>query len=265
MRPRCCALWRTRRPPHVEESLQEALSRIPAGRRLPVFFRADDIVEPEEALKKLMSLFARHRAPLALAVVPAKLPMPYWRALEAMAAGAPALWCWHQHGWRHVNHERRGKKQEFGPARSQTELVTDLDWGREWLQAVMGLAFTPIFTPPWNRCSARTLELLKSRAYLAVSRSAGSQPPPPQGLPDIDVNIDLHTRREKDPRQGWQNLLQEMTAAAEQGLWGVMIHHRRMNTAAFEFLDSLLAALAADPRVDLVGMPELVKSVVGGP
>jgi hypothetical protein len=223
-----------------------------------VFFRADDVGEPSKDFKDLMALFTRHGAPLSLAVVPAWLTMPRWRTLEALTAGDPAPWCWHQHGWRHVNHEKKGRKQEFGPARSETELITDLDWGREWLQTLMGQAFTPIFTPPWNRCSAETLELLKSRGYLAVSRGAGSQPPAPEGLPDIPVNVDLHTRKETDPHQSWQNLLHEMTIATEQGLWGVMIHHPRMNPAAFEFLDALLKILTPDPRVELVGMPELV-------
>ncbi len=258
MKPRCCALWRTRQPPYVEESLQEVLSRIPAGRRLPVFFRADDIAEPDDALKDLMALFTRHRVPLAMAVVPARFTMPYWRALKAMAAAEPDLWCWHQHGWRHINHERKGKKQEFGPSRSRVQLETEVDWGRQWLHSVMEESFTPIFTPPWNRCSAETLALLKTRGYLAVSRSVGSRPDPPEGLPDIAVNIDLHTRREKDPRQSWGNLLQEMSAATDQGRWGVMIHHRLMSPVALTFLDILLGLLSADPRVEPVAMNALV-------
>ncbi len=258
MRLRCCALWREGLPAGAENRLREVLSRVPENRTLRVFFRADDIGEPNRAFEDLVSLFARHRVPLSLAVVPAWLTMPRWRALEKMAAEDPALWCWHQHGWRHVNHERKGKQQEFGPARSKTELETDVDWGRQWLQTLMGPAFTPIFTPPWNRCSAETLQLLKSRGYLAVSRSAGSLPPPPRGLPDIAVNVDLHTRKETDPRQSWRNLLHEMATAADGGLWGVMIHHRRMNAAAFEFLDILLATSTSDPRVEPVGMPELV-------
>lgn len=256
-----CALWQNGVPLETALSLQEALSHTASNRGLQVFFRADDIGVPSRAFRELTTLFGRYRAPLALAVVPAWLTRPRWLALTTLAAGDNTLWCWHQHGWRHVNHERQGKKQEFGPARPKAPLAVDLTRGRRCLQAVMDRAFSPIFTPPWNRCSLDTLKLLKTQGYWAVSRRAGSRPHPPADLPDIAVNVDLHTRKEQDPQSAWQNLLQELAAAATEGRCGVMIYHRCMNPAAFEFLDMLLEILSTDPRVQLVAMPELAPDI----
>ena len=56
----------------------------------------------------------------------------------------------HQHGYDHTNHETEGKKQEFGPARPADAHRRDIQTGRDRLRDLLGDAFDPIFTPPWN-------------------------------------------------------------------------------------------------------------------
>ena len=88
-----------------------------------IFFRADDVAAPGEKFARLMDIFKRHQVPLCLAVVPAWLTGRRWQYLKGQGAKESSLWCWHQHGWRHVNHETDGKKQEFGvpqPTQYQT-------------------------------------------------------------------------------------------------------------------------------------------------
>jgi hypothetical protein len=80
--------------------------------------------------------------------------------------------------------------------------------------------------------------------YAAVSRSDGSKPSAPFGLRSWDVNVDLHTRKETSPRLGWQKLEADLQGAIASGRCGIMIHHQRMNTAAFDFLEILIRALA---------------------
>jgi hypothetical protein len=174
-----------------------------------------------------------------------------------MSQKAPSLWCWHQHGWRHVNHEPEGKKQEFGPSRTSLRIRDDLIRGKQRLQTVMGDAFSPVFTPPWNRCDQQTLWLLRELKYSAVSRSPGAVPPSPDGLPDFAVNVDLHTRREALPLLGWEGLFSEMGSALAQGFCGIMIHHQRMNGEAFVFLEILIQALLKQRRVSLVHFTDL--------
>jgi len=217
-----------------------------------IFFRADDIAVPGSRFKRLLEVFAFHRAPLCLAVVPAWLTAERWRAISGIGKNAARLWCWHQHGWRHANHAIEGKKQEFGPQRLPFNLVNDLQRGRQRLEILMGASFYPVFTPPWNRCGQEALAALKNLAYCAVSRSRGSRPPSPPGLPSFDVDVDLHTRREWSPEAGWDNLFNELYQAISAGCCGIMIHHQRMNTAAFDFLDILLNVIKTQAKLQLV-------------
>jgi len=225
-----------------------------------IFFRADDIAVPGPRFTRLMDVFSRYQVPLCLAVVPAWLTPPRWQALQAAGKNAASLWCWHQHGWRHVNHERQGKKQEFGPGRSLDRIAGDIQHGRQRLQDLMGTRFYPVFTPPWNRCDARTLEVLKKMDFAAVSRSQGSAAPVSPGLPDYYINVDLHTRREKDPAAGWQNLFAELRQAIASNHCGIMIHHRMMNEAAFDFMEMLLKILAESHRLQPVHFRDLARA-----
>lgn len=223
-----------------------------------VFFRADDIAVPGRRFKQMLELFFSHRAPLCLAVVPAWLTPARWQALQGLGDKAAHLWCWHQHGWRHINHVIEGKKQEFGPQRAPANLAHDIQRGRQRLQKLMGKSFFPVFTPPWNRCGQEALATLKNSGYLAVSRSRGSRPPSPPGLPSFDINVDLHTRREGSPKAGWDNLFLELHRALSEGCCGIMIHHQRMNEKAFGFLAALLKLLTENPKIRLVNFRDLL-------
>lgn len=239
------ALWTA--PPALLGEAAHRLDALLAGAApgTEIFFRADDVAAPGEACRRMLAAFARHGLPLHLAVTPAWLTPARWEVLRQWG-GERDLWCWHQHGWRHVNHQRAGRKGEFGADRSLADKRADLARGRERLEAIMGARFSPVFTPPWNRFDAQTAQLLLEAGYVAVSRSDGAQRtvPMPGDLPDIPVNVDLHTRRESDPVQGIAALVRELETALASGRVGVMLHHQRMNDAAFGFLDRCLAAVA---------------------
>lgn len=257
------AVWQ-RLPADWDVQLNERLcagcEKADAGQPVRVFFRADDVAVPGVNFNRMMGLFAGYGAPLSLAVVPAWLTPERWNYLRAFEKKCvPARWCWHQHGWRHANHEVGGKKQEFGDARSTAQISRDLLRGKLRLEQIMAEAFYPAFTPPWNRCSAATLQSLKKLGYTAVSRSRGSKPVSPRGLPDYYVNVDLHTRRERAPSSGWQNLMGELEQAAASRFCGIMIHHQLMNAAAFEFLDKLLKALISHSGFRLLNFRDLVE------
>lgn len=258
MTPSVMPIWRTL-PADWVDQLAATFARATNVRNAStaVFFRADDVAVPGRQLQRLLEIFTRHNTPLSLAVVPAWLTTPRWKAISRLGASRPNLWCWHQHGWRHRNHEPQGKKQEFGPCRSPEALYADLDRGRQRLQAIMGDTFTPIFTPPWNRCSEITLALLQEMGYAAVSRSRGSEPPAPPGLPDHTVDVDLHTDRVSTAARGWTQLTDRLVDSLIRPTCGIMIHHQRMNEAAFGFLDQLLETLHRQRRLTAVDVREL--------
>ncbi|MGB3209670.1 MAG: hypothetical protein WBB19_03100 [Desulforhopalus sp.] len=205
-----------------------------------VFFRADDIGIPSRSFQELILCFRKHGLPLCLATVPAWLTEKRLEQLHRLTGRDSSQWCWHQHGRVHRNFEKTGKKQEFGPARSKIDIHTSLAKGRKRLETLLKKEFSPFFTPPWNRCSSETLQVLADLGFRGVSRSRGARPEPPPALPDYQVNVDLHTRKEIDPHLALNNFFMELEQGLSSGLCGIMIHHQRMNRSALELLDLLL-------------------------
>ena len=254
------ALWKkipTDLETRLERSLVRGLEKAPDN-RATLWFRADDIAAPGANFQRMIEAFTRHRTPLALAVVPAWMTRPRWEAIREIAKPGADLWCWHQHGWRHANHEVVGKKQEFGSARPAEAVVGDLRKGRDRLRNLLKDDFYPAFTPPWNRCGPEALAGLVDLGFRALSRSEGAKPPAPSGLPEFPVNVDLHTRREADPETGWKNFLSELESAVSTGTVGIMLHHQRMNDAAVSLLDRLLPLVGGHSGIRVAGLPELV-------
>ncbi|MEN8200807.1 MAG: polysaccharide deacetylase family protein [Thermodesulfobacteriota bacterium] len=246
-------------PGDTKQQLQTAIEKGLANGQgeAQIFFRADDIGVPSRQFSQLIQLFQQHKIPLCLAVVPAWLTHSRFETLSELSGKDSSLWCWHQHGWRHRNHEQVGKKQEFGPGRPPEEQLADLQKGKDRLQLIMGDTFAPFFTPPWNRCSLETLQGLKNLKFRAVSRSLNATPPAPTNLPDLQVNIDLHTRKEVDPTACLTDLLTELEQGIASSTGGVMIHHQRMNQSAVEFLGLLLDLVANNRHIHLVRFQDL--------
>ncbi len=223
-----------------------------------VFFRADDIGPPSKNYTQMMQLFIKYQVPICLAVVPVWMTTPRWEAMTGFTEQRPELFCWHMHGYRHKNYETEGKKQEFGPARSDKDLFKDLSGGWARLQSIMGNCLTPVFTPPWNRCTLRTMLELQKVGFKGISRSVGSKILPQEGFEDFPVHVDLHTRKEKDANVGWKNLMNEFKSYLPLGVCGIMLHHMRMNEAAFIFLEYLLKLLSGYEQIRIVTYKDLI-------
>ena len=101
--------------PRLQDCVDQALGQTRLSLPVRFFFRADDIGVPGKRLFRLLDMFLECQTPLCLAVVPSWLSRQRWDIIQKTDQNAPELWCWHQHGWRHVTHEIQGKKQEFGP------------------------------------------------------------------------------------------------------------------------------------------------------
>lgn len=225
-----------------------------------VFFRADDIAVPSRGFQQLVECFQKHQLPLCLATVPAWLTERRLKELRSVTGANTTQWCWHQHGRVHRNFETDGKKQEFGPTRPKSEIQASLMQGRQRLEYLLDKDFLPVFTPPWNRCGIDTLQSLVDLDYLAISRSKGAQPETIDSLPDYQVNVDLHTRKEATPQLALDNFLKEIEQGIGSGLCGIMIHHQRMNSAAVEFLDLLLGLIKNNKNLLPVTFGDLTSS-----
>ena len=122
----------------------------------------------------------------------------------------------------------------------------------------MGNYYFPVFTPPWNRCDGRTLNILSKQGFHAISRSLGALPKNSDGLPDLSVHIDLHTRKGILHSTDRRLLFNEIAHALAEGSCGFMLHHQRVNHTAFAFLEVLLQALSDCRKVNPVGFKKLI-------
>ena len=206
-------------PPDLKQQLEYAVDKGLADSTggAAVFFRADDIAYSSKEFTRLIEIFIASQMPLCLAVVPSWLTQQNYSKLLDLTGFSTEQWCFHQHGWQHTNHEKTGKKQEFGSGRTKEEQLEDLAKGKHRLQDIMHTSFSPFFTPPWNRCSGDTMDGLLELGFKALSRSKGAKPESPAGLPDIAINTDLHTRKEDSAEESLNNLLNELTAGIAGG------------------------------------------------
>lgn len=241
----------------TEQAIDKGLEKAPGG-AAEVFFRADDVAVPGNAYTAMCLAFQAGRAPLCLAVVPAWLTQSRWATLRRDAAPGE-LFSFSQHGWRHMNFEPQGvKKREFGQARPARDKRMDLSKGFRRMGEIMGADFTPVFTPPWNRCDGESLEAMPGIGIKAVSRTVGAGPDTPAGLPDFPIRVDLHTRKEADPQASLAAMLAELTEGLASGRCGVMLHHQRMNQAGLEYLKDMLAVLKTRPGIRMVHFGHLL-------
>jgi Uncharacterized protein conserved in bacteria (DUF2334) len=217
-----------------------------APRLVPVFFRDDDAGWSDDRLCVLLDRFLEYGLPLDVAVIPKALRPPLARELRARADERLSL---HQHGFAHANHEPEGRKFEFGPSRSRAEQRRDIEAGRALLEERLGGLLAPIFSPPWNRCTAETGKCLAELGFTVLSRESRAEPLGVPGLRELPVSLDF-VRLEPDE-------LARRFAAARPPV-GVMFHHAEMDDAAMARAGELLELLAGHDRVAARPMMALV-------
>jgi hypothetical protein len=235
------------------DPLRKALDGAP--RPVDCFFRDDDVGWRGDRLRDLLDLFAELALPLDLAVIPAELDPPAARELLDRIERSGGRLGVHQHGYAHVNHEPSGERKcEFGPSRRREDQLRDIASGREWLDALLGPALEPIFTPPWNRCTAATGSCLVELGFELLSREASAAPLGAPGLRELPVHVDWLKRRD-GVRLPPEAIAALAAAAVERGgPVGVMLHHAEMDGAELERAAELLATLAEHERTRCLRM-----------
>ena len=170
------------------QPVEEALDAAPAP--VPVFFRDDDAGWGDARLIALLDRFAACSLPVDLAVIPRELDA----GLAGELAARPGVGL-HQHGLAHVNHEREGRKCEFGPARGAAAQRARHRGRPRPAADLLGARVDPIFTPPWNRCTADTGRCLAALGFEVLSREARAAPLDVPGLHELPVSIDWFAPR----------------------------------------------------------------------
>lgn len=234
------------------------------GRVASFWWRDDDAGDTSWPLDRLLGLSIAHQAPLALAVIPARLT----EALAHRVAETPEIYVM-QHGWSHDNRAREPERM--------TELSDDWEtgdadhWlgeGRRRLDAAFGPRFLPVMVPPWNRMGNATARRLADRAYAAISGLGarhGTEPGPPRLNIHVDI-INWETRRfgGDAPVLGvtQKHLTDRRTRVIDGAeVTGIMSHHQFHDKECWQFLDRFAALVGRHPGAAWVSPADLLTSV----
>lgn len=234
------------------DAVSAALDAAPATTRF--FFRDDDAGWDDEGLDRLLDVFERSAVPLDLAVIPHALTPNLARGLIDRKRAASGRLGLHQHGFRHCNHETKGRKCEFGPSRAFVDQITDIAAGSERLMDLLGEDIDPIFTPPWNRCGQITVHALVELGFAILSRDATAAALEPLGLVDLPVAVDwLKPRQRGEP--DCAALGARLAACVRDSKpVGLMLHHATLCAADYHALRDLLHLLQGNAHAQCLSM-----------
>jgi hypothetical protein len=230
-----------------------------AGRIAALWWRDDDAVSPSPKLTNLFRVAGG--APLALAVVPALAEPELGDALRSEPSAVVL-----QHGWRHADQARHGKKSEYPSERAPEAATAEIAAGRDRLRELFGSRALPVFVPPWNRIAPEILRLLPRTRFAAVSTMAPTwlEVVPPS-LAVVDVHVDVTNWR------GDRGFVGTAPALGRLIDWlrsrrlgkddtlppiGILTHHLVMDRATEAFLDRLGALIGGHPAARWTSITE---------
>lgn len=217
------------------------------GRRLAVWWRDDDAIEPTPALERLLAISEQHGVPVGLAIIP-EGATPGLAERLARSPHAFAI----QHGWSHRNHEPAGARAaELGAARPAEIVLAELAAGRAKLAGLFGPRFFPVLTPPWNRI-APTIADRRGAIGLPVLTTFGHRSVD-DGI--VDTHLDpiawRTTRSYIGDEKAATIARQEIEARRDipDAPFGLLTHHLAHDEAVWDFTEIAVAVLAAHPAV----------------
>lgn len=241
------------------DPVRRALDERPAPCR--VFFRIDDAGQGDARLAAMLDRFEAHGLGADVAVIPRLVGPALARSLLRRVQRSDLRL--HQHGLAHVDHEPSGRKHEFGPTRSLAAQLADVTAGRRLLLDLFGPYVDPVFTPPWNRCTAATGAAVLAAGLKVLSRDHTATPLALPGLVEVPVTVDWfgHHRGE---RWTYARLAERIAEGVRGGEpVGVMLHHAVTDDDELARVEQLLAVLAGHPLVRTTSIRELAGTTVG--
>ena len=239
------------------DPVRRALQRAPEP--VAFFLRDDDAGWRDDRLQALLDVCAARAVPIDLAAIPLDMTRELADTLVARAERQPLGL--HQHGYAHVSHETEGRKCEFGPARSAAAQLHDIGDGRRRLLDLLGPALQPIFTPPWNRCTAATGAALVELGIGVLSRDRTAVPLELDGLRELPVQVDWFAKR-KGVHLGRDAVGEQLGARAGEPVpLGVMLHHAEMDPDDLTAMGEWLDLIRAHERARCLSMAAVVEEL----
>lgn len=236
------------------------------GLRADFWWRDDDAVDAGPELERLLQVSAGHLAPVALAVIPARLQ----NALVDRLRSCPQVAVL-QHGYSHQSHAAPGqRKLELGGSRDDEQILDDLRRGRQILLHHFGRHANAVLVPPWNRIDDRILQALPLLGFAGISTMrVRRRASPAPGLLQVNTHLDPINWRH---RRGFIGLypaiaiLVQHLAARRSGYrdlaepTGILSHHLVQNDAVWHFIDDLFGFINQHPASHWTDAPALWKA-----
>jgi hypothetical protein len=125
------------------------------------------------------------------------------------------------------------------------------------LSELLGVAPDPIFTPPWNRCTAITARCLAELGFQVLSRDSPAAQLEVPGVCELPIAVDWFAHRKKvrlDRLEWGRSLAGELE---REGHLGIMLHHAVMDGDEMQAMAELLCLLASHPNADCRTMQSL--------
>jgi hypothetical protein len=223
-----------------------------------VFIRDDDAGWGNDRLYRLLEVTELYGVPIDLAAIPAAMDLTLAGQLRHLVARSNGRIAVHQHGFAHLNHETAGRNSEFGDCRLAVAQRDDLQAGRHMLEDHLGHTLPSFFTPPWNRCTKVTAEILVEQGYGTVSRDASATPFSIDRLGELPVHLDWTGRRGVSiGPEAWGSAIGSALAATRAPV-GLMLHHEVMSGDDRRWLAELLAVAASHSMLRCCSMSQAV-------
>lgn len=223
--------------------------------------RFDDVGGLCPRLSQAWEAMENNGVPLHLEVVPEWLDAAAVSALVQRARRSRIPIAVHQHGTAHVNHGTETRPFEFDDCRGVDAQLADIRQGRAMLEASLPEWFEPMFSPPWNRYGASTVQALVRADFSAFSCLVKPTAPAHQSIAFVPMTLDPVRWRPQPRHQPWTQIQSELAATLEQdGFAGLELHHEVMAEDDVNGLDQLLEGL----RSQGVVFPPMRTVVEGG-
>ncbi|NRG19359.1 glycosyl transferase family 28 [Rhizobiales bacterium] len=232
------------------------------GQKARFWWRDDDAVAPTPKLDRLLEIANRFEAQVALAVIPAAATPELAERLKNEAHAVVF-----QHGFRHVNHQRKDlgeKAAELGVRRDPDEAIAELKQGYDILEALFGERFLPALVPPWNRIAPAIVRRLLEAGLNGLSTFTWMHP---YSRHQLQAHVDIIKWKKGRSFIGFHcaairydlQLMRRRNAPDEP--IGILTHHLDHDEACFEFLMELFSIIREHPGAEISPVRELVLPV----
>jgi predicted deacetylase len=223
-----------------------------------MFFRDDDAGWADDRLFALLDVFAAYSCPIDLAAIPTAVGARLAGALLDRKRRGDAVGV-HQHGFMHRDNEIAGRPCEFGPTRSAAVQSRDIREGQRALQALFGEHLDPIFTPPWNRCTEVTGQVLREHGIAMLSRDLTAGLLNIHRLAECPIHIDwlAKAKGRRIPFFDVSSVIARRMADTSTPI-GIMLHHAEMGDDDFAACEALVRTVTSHPKARVVPMRSAV-------